>query len=155
MDETLGLEKVEIEPLIRAARQEAKRWVDEVKAEGQLEREIRRRLDKRLDEIIGKLLGFDSRWGGWEVDHCNGRSGESAAGNWLRRRAGEAVQKWLDDQAGNLPSLPERAIKSLRNEYLHGFREELRRRLEEQAVINARRFLDETLIELTGRPGEP
>lgn len=93
----------------------ALQWMKE--AEGDIESKVRGMLDRRLQEIVGKLMGFDNRWGPWEVDNCNGRAGESAAGEWLRSQAGEAVKTWLSEQAGNLPSLPKGAIKALQKSY--------------------------------------
>lgn len=99
---------------------------------------VLRILDQRQTEIVAKLMGFSSSWGKWEVDHCNGRSGESAAGDWLKSQAGEAVNAWLTAQAGKLPKLPEKAISSLRNEYKKTLEYELRQRLRERAILDAK-----------------
>lgn len=54
------------------------------------------KLEESRDEIIAKLLGFDNRWQrGYELDHCNGRSGNSAAGDYLVEHQRAAVQEWL------------------------------------------------------------
>lgn len=54
------------------------------------------KLEESRDEIIAKLLGFDNRWQrGYELDHCNGRSGNSAAGDYLIQHQREAVKDWL------------------------------------------------------------
>ncbi len=52
-------------------------------------------LDANSKEITMKLLGFDNRWNAWELDHCNGRSGNSAAGDFLRSTQAEAIKEWL------------------------------------------------------------
>jgi hypothetical protein len=49
-------------------------------------------LDKESKQLTLKLLGFEDRWGKWEVDHCNGRGGESAAGDYLRIAQKTAIQ---------------------------------------------------------------
>lgn len=56
---------------------------------------ITRLLDANSKEITMKLLGFDNRWNKWELDHCNGRSGNSAAGDFLRSTQAEAIKEWL------------------------------------------------------------
>lgn len=106
--------------------------------EPDIERRVRALLNHHVQEIVVKLLGFDHHWGeDWELDHCNGRSGESAAGDWLRKRAGEAVDAWLDQQAQALPNLPTSAVKSLRDEYARIFEREVRRLLSLKAVAAA------------------
>lgn len=114
----------------------ALQWMNE--AEVEIETKIRRMLDRRLQEIVGKLMGFDTRWGDWELDHCNGRAGESAAGDWLRSQAGEAVKAWLSEQAGNLPPLPKNAAKALQKSYTDRLLDEaeslLKRKAQEDAA---------------------
>ena len=52
-------------------------------------------LDANSKEITMKLLGFDNRWNEWELDHCNNRSGNSAAGDFIRSTQAEAIKEWL------------------------------------------------------------
>ena len=56
---------------------------------------ITRLLDANSKEITMKLLGFDKRWNEWELDHCNSRSGNSAAGDFIRSTQAEAIKEWL------------------------------------------------------------
>jgi hypothetical protein len=122
------------------AEQAAQQWLAEHSAPGQIEQAVRARLDARLDVIVQKLLGFDcSSWGkDWELDHCNGRSGDSAAGDWLRKRVAAEAKEWLNEQAGNLPKLPASAIKSLRNEYVDDLKRAINTLLEKKAMEAAR-----------------
>lgn len=54
--------------------------------ESALKTRVHELLDRNSKEITMKLLGFDSRYvKQWELDHCNGRAGESAAGDYLKR----------------------------------------------------------------------
>lgn len=94
-----------------------------------LEEKIENMLDRRLQELVGKYLGFDNKWGRWELDHCNGRSGESAAGDFLRSKVQEGTKKWLEKQAGNLPDLPKSAIADLKKEYLYILKREIEQNL--------------------------
>lgn len=119
--------------------------------EQNIESVIHRMLDRRLEEIVAKLMGFSISREQWELDHCNGRAGESAAGDWLRNKAGAAVKDWLDAQAGNLPKLPKRAITSLHNEYINNLSDELSKQLEKRAVEDARQMLLNTALFQSGR----
>jgi hypothetical protein len=59
---------------------------------------IHKRLDKESDQITMKLLGFNVSYGrDWELDHCNGRSGNSAAGDFIRKAQQVAIEQWLRD----------------------------------------------------------
>jgi hypothetical protein len=53
------------------------------------------RLDKSRDDIVLKLLGFKPEYGGYSLDHCNGRSGNSPAGDYLIKASEAAVKEWL------------------------------------------------------------
>ena len=125
---------------LKLADEAAQKWVAE--QHDVIEDTIKVMLDKRLDEIVGKMLGFDLRWGTWEVDHCNGRAGESAAGDWLRQRAGLAVMDWLDKQAKSLLPLPAKAAAALRTSYQEQLEDELRRDLMQKARQDAKDLLN-------------
>jgi hypothetical protein len=135
----------EIQKRIDNARKKAEAaaidWLKE--KEGDIGHTIRMRLDSRMDSIVAKLLGFDDHWGKWEVDHCNGRNGESAAGDWLRQQVGETIKSWLAEQAGNLPKLPKTAITGLRKEYLRVLESELSKLMRDAAVRDARELVDQ------------
>ena len=53
-------------------------------------------LEKNLEQGIITLLGFDYRWGKWEVDHCNGRSGESSVGDYMKQQHSVAIKEFFD-----------------------------------------------------------
>ena len=115
---------------------------------------VRHMLDSRHQDIIAKLLGMSDHWNRWEVDHCNGRVGESAAGDWLRAQAGSGVAEWLTAQAGNLPELPKSAIKSLRSEYLNTLERLVRVELTSRAEAEARRQVEAILADITDAEAE-
>jgi hypothetical protein len=61
-------------------------------------------LDANSKEITMKLLGFSNNWNrGWELDHYNGRSSDSAAGDFIRSTQAEAIKEWLAQVS--MPSL--------------------------------------------------
>lgn len=103
-----------------------------------IKQRVHAKLDKGVEQIVASLLGFSrDSWDVWRIDHCNGRAGESAAGDYMRENAKVAVETWLEAHFGELPALPKAAIKELRQEYERTFHEVLRRRLRELASRNA------------------
>jgi hypothetical protein len=85
---------------------------------------IHKMLDTNRDTIVKKLLGFDSdRWTGkdvWTLDHCNGRAGESAAGDYIRKTAQAAIQEWLSQ--AKMPALLASEVKSMQSEMRQVYR---------------------------------
>ena len=69
-----------------------------------LKRRVHALLDESSNEVVMKLLGFKESWGKWELDHCNGRSGNSPAGEYLKNAQQGAIAEWLKTAA--LPKLP-------------------------------------------------
>lgn len=105
-----------------------------------LKEKVQQTLSDNTNTILAKLLGFDTRgWSDkWEVDHCNGRSGESVVGDFIRHLVGEEIAKWLLEQTANLPNLSKAQTKALENEYLSRYKEELRIRLRALAEQKAK-----------------
>lgn len=60
--------------------------------------EISAMLTRERREIVLKLLGFDTRWGNLEVDHCNGRDKDSIIGRYLRNQAESVVTAWMEKE---------------------------------------------------------
>ena len=130
----------------------AVKWIASMQESGAIERRVRDTLEERSDRVVLQLLGFELEWGGreWKVDHCNGRSGESAAGDWLRKRAGDAVRAWLDDQAGALPQLPKSAVADLRREYQQALHRALSIMLRRRAEVDAAAMVEGIVASATG-----
>lgn len=76
-------------------------------------------LEQSRKDIVLKLLGFRESWGKWEVDHCNGRGGESAAGDFLTKVQQGAIEEWLKTTV--MPTLDKKTrdsmMKSAQAEY--------------------------------------
>jgi hypothetical protein len=99
---------------------------------------IKSLLDKHQQQIILKLLGFDTNYNGsWELDHCNGRAGNSAAGNYLSQIAREQIPIWLGQQLGKLPTLPASAIADMRKLYINALRSNIQQELRTAAQQKA------------------
>lgn len=113
-------------------------------------RKIEDILDSHTEEAVAKLLGFDNKWGDWEVDHTNGRQGESAAGDWLRKTAKEEVDKWLATQAGELPDLSAAQKKALRAGYQNELEYHVKERLKARAKDHAEDVAEKLWKEIVG-----
>jgi len=88
-------------------------------------------LNKSQDDILRTLLGFEKdSWGRqeWKVDHCNGRAGESAAGDYLRRHQQVAIDQWLDQV--DMPEMTSSMKKSMEKEAFNMFERTFIRTLE-------------------------
>lgn len=83
---------------------------------------IKEKLDDHLDSILAKLLGMDKRWGGeWEVDHCNGRAGNSFIGEEIRSQVQPAVTQLVNDSIGEwepTQQMKQQIAKEYRSELL-------------------------------------
>lgn len=113
----------------------------------EIKRDLFARMDKAQQQILLKLLGFNNSWGNWELDHCNGRSGDSAAGDYLRKQQAENIKAWLDQVT--LPKIPKKVIDSLVAEYQSNFDREITRHLEVMAKQAATEYLDKVKAQLT------
>jgi hypothetical protein len=137
LDELLGHIAVAIE-----------KWKAENTPE-KIEAVINRKLDGHADTIILKLLGFDNKWasGTWELDHCNGRAGNSSAGDFIKEHSGEAIKRWLETVAMPSPSpkVTEQLKKSCRDAYQRAFEQ----RLGESIRMKAQRDADALLAKVT------
>lgn len=110
-----------------------------------LRAEIFKRLDKERDVILLKLLGFDASYGGFTLDHCNGRAGESTAGKFLVQAQSDAIKDWLTTTA--LPTLTderrESIMKGMSQQYESLFREGLKKAIQAKASEDIKAVMDE------------
>ena len=127
----------QVMPHIYAA---ANRWVAENTPE-KIEKTVRERLDKHSQEITLKLLGFDKDWAGydWKLDHCNGRNGNSTAGEYLKEQQATVIKEWLANL--KLPKLPSKLtqvfLKELQSEYDYTYQQEIRKLVHSKATKDA------------------
>ena len=80
------------------------------------EKENERLISTQLQRMIPKILGFNcDRWDqDWEIDHCNGRAGESLLGDLLRKKVIADATKWVEKQKWVTPSKKE--VEALKRE---------------------------------------
>ena len=58
-------------------------------------KEIVNDLNKQKRDVTLRLLGLENCWGGWEVDHCNGR--ESPITQYLAEQSKETIRAWVNE----------------------------------------------------------
>ena len=114
-----------------------------------LTKSINKKLDEHKDEITLKLLGFDKNYGdrNWKLDHCNGRSGNSPAGEYLRDTQSVIVRQWLDSVP--LPELSTTQLKKLSSDfnevYLRALKKSLTTLVETKAKEDSHKLLKEII----------
>jgi hypothetical protein len=116
-------------------------WFDRYKTKEQVFTKVHEILDKDKLEIIAKILGFDNHWGEWEVDHCNGRSGNTFVGQYLTDTVKASVNDWLRITLGNLPKLNKEMINALHKEYIAEFHRVAHSLIKEEASDRAAKLI--------------
>lgn len=111
-------------------------------------------LKKHGDGLMCRLLGLSDRWSGsrWEIDHCNGRAGESIAGQFIKQNAAAAAERWLSTQIDTLPHLDPASVKRLREEYTEELRRQVRDQLRAKVTDEAAKIVNEIMANILG-PG--
>lgn len=88
------------------------------------------------------ILGFSERWGRLEIDHCNGRSGNSIIGNELKKAVEDLVKQWTEKAlAENWEEIQE-AESLYKEAFARKLREELREQAKEMAKKEAQRIIE-------------
>ena len=102
-----------------------------------IKKRVTKLLDESREEIVFKLLGFDkSSWEGkWNLDHCNGRSGESAAGDYLRNVQADAIKEWLS--AIPMPTISPKMVTDFKKQYQQEFNQRVQYQLQKLITAEA------------------
>lgn len=111
-----------------------------------LEKEVVGLLEKSKKEIYLKLLGFDSRYGsGYQLDHCNGRAGNSPIGQYLYDVQAKAIDEWIQNSAFPvLTKTEEESIrKSMKEEYITRLKRNLIEHIRDKADDDLKTMLSE------------
>lgn len=108
-----------------------------------IEQAVQAMLDKESQQLTVKLLGFDNRWGKWEIDHCNGRAGESAAGDYLRKTQQQAIQDWFSKM--KMPQMSAALKKEMNafavEKYTKGLKEAITAAVQQQITQDTQRIM--------------
>lgn len=112
----------------------------------------KRLLDTHSEQVVLKLLGFNKdRWhdSTWDLDHCNGRAGNSPAGDYLKQAQAETIKEWLSTTA--LPKLSKPVLaklhKNLLSEFEDCYARSLRGLVHSEANKAAKAFFDKLVSE--------
>lgn len=113
--------------------------------EQRIKETVTSQLDKEAKQIVLKLLGFDSNYSSYKLDHCNGRAGNSTAGDFIRNAQAAAIKDWLTTVA--MPSLTPEDEKNLRasmqQEYASHFRRHALQLAKEKAQADAKVLIEQ------------
>lgn len=88
--------------------------------EEKIKQRVKEQLDENVEQMVLKLLGFDTRYDKWDIDHCNGRSGESAIGDYMRQVKSAAIKEFFDELTLGMvitPAIKAELIKEVRTAY--------------------------------------
>ena len=131
-----------IAPTISAAIQQ---WINSQNP-AEITSKIHKMLDSSRDDVAAKLLGMNkgSFGRGWELDHCNGRAGESAMGDYLRKTQAESIKSWLDSiNLQDVKPFSEAELAELRTEYRQRTISQVRQLVRQQADDDAAKLVKE------------
>lgn len=117
---------------------------------------------KETVSVVLKLLGFENKWcDGWELDHCNGRSGNSFIGEELRGilqpQAAALVQeltKDIDWKKDINTKYQKQLLSSIHEEYNNHFNKEIRKiknQIHIQAQADANKLFPHIVQTLFGK----
>lgn len=116
----------------------------------QIKKDTLKLLNKNAEEIVLKLLGFDKDdWGRnkFKLDHCNGRSGESAAGDYIRKHQQAVINEWLSQVP--MPQLPQHLIKEMTAEAEYKFKWQFKEAFLERVEAHAKECADKAFEEIS------
>jgi len=128
----------------------AQKWLSINMSDEAIESYVDRVLNQQRDNIFAQALGFEiDHWDHkWRINSTNGNMSRSAAGQFIKEKAGIAVNNWLEENAGNLPKLDKNAVESLRKTYKEIYKNILRDQIVQLAEDDADKEVDQILDKL-------
>ena len=131
MEPNVNMDKVA--QLIQKSRDE---WAEEYLKD--VPKYVDKLLSDQFDDIIKKFLGMEKRWGGWEVDHCNGRAGNSIIGEEIKAQVHEHLKGVITAAVKNVKLSPAQ-VNAVQAEYrerlVYALRDAAMRKAEEDAEV--------------------
>ena len=101
-----------------------------------IRKRVHEQLDKDSKQVVLKLLGFNYNWGNsWELDHCNGRSGNSIIGDYLKKTQEQILHEWFAKIP--LPELNKTETAQLSKSFASAYKEAFRSYISKAAVRKA------------------
>lgn len=127
-------------PMILAATQ---KWLEEQTPEA-IQKEVFDRLNSAKNEVAPKLLGFENRWGKWEIDNCNGRKDRSHLGAYLNEHTEKGITDFFESlDLTKVKSFSEKEKASLRAEYRADLLHQVKRKMHHRVEQDAEALLDQ------------
>ena len=104
---------------------------------------VHKRLDQHRDEVLMKLMGFNkgSFDRGWEIDHCNGRNGNSVISDFLKESQAAAVKEWLSQI--ELPTMSSAFKTRIQKEMKQRYESQITQLTYEMARTKAQKDIEE------------
>lgn len=144
-------------PIINGAIHE---WLEKQNPQA-IRKKVFETLEAAKDEVAPKLMGFNkgSFGRGWEIDHCNGRAGESIIGAYMRKHVEEGIQQFIDQlDLVSLHPFTKTEIKDMRRDYrerlINRTRQAVRDRAESDAIRLVNSFSVDDLVSTVQRTQE-
>lgn len=123
------------------------RWRSE-NTEKAIQEKVTTLLDKKAEEMTLKLLGFNLSWGEWNLDHCNGRSGNSAVGDYMRTAQSVAIKEFFDSfdiKATITQAMKNRLVKVIQKEFEYKLETAVRAAVEQ----HTKQYVDKIVHDIT------
>ena len=130
----------------------AEKWAEN--AESNLQEMVDNLLQDRFEEFVMRVLGFEVQYANkgrtniksWRIDHCNGRSGNSAIGSLLNTMVAEKI----DNLIGRMELTDEELLsikKSAREVYLRKYKEKMNSAAARKAEVDASEYVKKTVAQ--------
>lgn len=117
-------------------------------SEEKIKKNVHKALNQSTDNLMLQLLGLESHTHSdgrrtWRVDHCNGRAGESAAGDILRKWQQDAIVDFFRDVG--MPVLSELEKEDLKQEIKRRYMENMKSAIYSEVRAAASRDLSKLI----------
>lgn len=108
-------------------------------ADFDIKEEVRKMIEAGGLAAAYKSLGFDNRWGRWEVDHTNGQ--RNAAYDRITAEAKAHAVKFFDEIVKQLPPPDKNILDAAKKKYKEVFEYEIGNMIRERARIDAQKMV--------------
>lgn len=105
--------------------------------------ELIRAMKDDAKEVLLKVLGFNDHWGKWELDHCNGRNGNSVIGAELSTTFNQLAKEFVTEYKDSIFALTETEYQQLTKSIHNDFISCLRREANKEAQNLAQKYAKE------------
>ena len=119
----------------------------------QVVEKLHKSMEDNATEVLLKLLGFDNKWGGWQIDHCNGRAGNSEVGVTLKSLFSEVTKNFVLQFKEESMKLTKteyaQILKIMKKEFINSLESEAIRAMREKGKTCGRELVEEIFAGVT------